>query len=76
MSALVWKSNGLAHSAQGSNGFEFVIFTGWETVLVKRIPAPPHRKVKFHGKSVIHNQQKVTNVEAAKALAEEWENQA
>lgn len=70
---LQWKSNGIAHSAKGSGGFEFVIFTGWETVLVKRVPPPPHRRVGFHGKSVVHNQKTVKNVAEGKALAQDWE---
>lgn len=73
---LTWSSNGIAHSADGSNGFQFVIFTGWKTTLVKRVPAPPHRKVKHHGKTVLHAQQDVANVAAAKALAQQWEDAA
>lgn len=74
MAALTWRSNGIAHSADGSNGFQFVIFTGWQTTLVKRVPAPPHRKVKHHGKTVVHAQQQVRSVAEGKALAQQWED--
>ena len=71
---LTWTSNGLAHSATGSGGFEFVVFTGAVVSVVKRVPAPSHRKVKHHGKTVIHAQARVATVQAGKDLAQQWED--
>ena len=45
---LVWRDNGIAHHAEGSNGFQYVIFTGWQNTLVKRVPA-----TRRNGKTVV-----------------------
>ena len=72
---LDWTDNRLAHSAAGSGGFEFVVFTGALISVVKRVPAAPKGKVKHHGKTVIHAQQRVATVAEGKALAQSWEDE-
>jgi len=67
---LVWRDNGIAHHAEGSNGFQYVIFTGWQNTLVKRVPA-----TRRNGKTVVHRQEDVTGVAAGRALAQRWEDE-
>jgi len=67
---LVWRDNGIAHHAEGSNGFQYVIFTGWQNTLVKCVPA-----TRRNGKTVVHRQGDVTGVAAGRALAQRWEDE-
>ena len=67
---LVWRDNGIAHHAEGSNGFQYVIFTGWQNTLVKRVPA-----TRRHSKTVVQREEHVTGVAAGRELAQRWEDE-
>lgn len=64
------RDNGLPQHADGSNGFQRVVCTGWQIIAVKRVPA-----ARRQGKSVVHRQQNVATVTAGRELAQMWEDE-
>lgn len=67
---LLWHDNGLAHYADGSNGFQYIVFTGMKNTVVKRVPA-----TRRNGKTVVHRQQDVSTAAAGRDLAQQWEDE-
>lgn len=67
---LLWRDNGLAHHADGSNGFQYIVFTGWKTTAVKRVPS-----ARRNGKTIVHRQQDVATVTEGRDLAQRWEDE-
>lgn len=67
---LTWRDQVLVSDARGSNGFQFLIYGGAQTVVIKQIPA-----VRRHGPTILHKQEKVKNLDEGKALAQEWEDE-
>lgn len=58
------------HSADGSNGFQYLVYLGALPAAVKRVPS-----TRRNSKTVVHRQQDVCSLSDGKDMCQAWEDE-